>query len=95
MKFFISNEKLRIKNGNKVFIGNLNINSLPNKFDQLKELILKFVDILVITETKSEGTFLTSQFLVGGFSEPFTLDRNKNRGSSMIFFPEDLPNKLQ
>ena len=67
MKFFISNEKLRIKNGNKIFIGNLNINSLPNKFDQLKELVLKFVDILVITETKLEDTFLTSQFLVGAF----------------------------
>ena len=29
--------KLRIKNSEKVIIENLNINSLPNKFDQLKE----------------------------------------------------------
>lgn len=34
-----------------VMIGNLNINSLPSKFAQLKEFILKYVDILVITET--------------------------------------------
>ena len=85
MKFFISNEKLRINNGSKIFIGNLNINSLPNKFDQLKELVLKFADILVITETKLEDTFPTSQFLVDGFSEPFRLDRNKNGGNSLIF----------
>ena len=29
-EILFSNEKLRIKNGNKIFIGNLNINSLPN-----------------------------------------------------------------
>ena len=28
----------------RVAIGNLNINSLPNKFNQMKELVLKHVD---------------------------------------------------
>ena len=34
-------KNLRLSNANRVVIGNLNINSLPNKFNQLKELILK------------------------------------------------------
>ena len=64
-------KNLRLRNVNKVIIGNLNINSLPNKFDQLREIVLKYVDVLVITETKFNDTFLTSQFLVTGFSMPY------------------------
>ena len=34
--------KLRIKNANRLIIGNLNINSIFNKFDQLKAIISKY-----------------------------------------------------
>ena len=50
----IKNLRLR-SNVNRVIIGNLNINSVTKIFDQLKEIVLKFlkyVDILVIPETK-------------------------------------------
>ena len=40
--------------------------------------MLQYVDVLVITETKLDDTFLTSQFLVTGFSVPYRLDRNRN-----------------
>ena len=49
---------------NRLLIGNLNINSISNKFDQLKLLVRGKVDILVITETKLDSTFPTSQFLI-------------------------------
>ena len=71
-------KNLRLSNVNRVVIGNLNINSLPNKFNQLKELFLKHVDILVLTETKLDDSFPNSQFLVDGFSEPFRIDRNND-----------------
>ena len=38
-----------------------------NKFDQLRDIVLKYVDILAITETNLDYTFLTSQFLKSGF----------------------------
>ena len=41
--------KLRLRDVNKVIIGNININSLP--------VISKNFDILVITETKLDDTF--------------------------------------
>ena len=37
---------IRLKDINRVIIGNLNINSLPFKFAQLQEMVLKYVDIL-------------------------------------------------
>ena len=64
---------------NKVIIniGNISINFLPAKFDHVKEVILKNLDILVITETKLDGTFPLGQFYVEGFTMPYRLDRNR------------------
>ena len=33
-----------------------------NKFDQLKETVLKYIDILIITETKLDYTFPEAYF---------------------------------
>ena len=59
-------KNLRLSNVIRVVIGNLNINSLPNKFNQLKELALKPLDILILTERKLDDYFPNSQFLVDG-----------------------------
>ena len=50
-------KNLQLSSVNRVVIGNLNFNSMPNKFNQLKELVLKYVDILVLTEKKLEDSF--------------------------------------
>ena len=67
-----------------MIIGNLNINSLANKFEQLKILIQGNVDILVVTETKLDSTFPTAQFLIDGYSKPYRWDRNRY-GGGVIF----------
>ena len=77
-------KKLRIRNPNKIIIGNLNINSLPNKFEQLKDIVMQPIDILVLTETKLDDTFPAAQVLVNGFSEPYRLDRNR-KGEGLWF----------
>ena len=87
-------KNLRLINVNKVIIRNLNINYLPNKFDHLREIVLKYVDVLVIMETKLDDTFLPSQFLVTGFSVPFRLDQNRNVDGIMIFIHNDIPSRL-
>ena len=71
-------KEIQIRNANKVIIGNLNINPIRNKFEQLKETIQKYIDILVVTETKLDETILESLFLMDGFSKPYRIDRNKN-----------------
>ena len=86
-------KKLSIRNPNKIIIGNLNINSLSNKFEQLKDIVMQHIDILVLTETKFDNTLPTAQFLVNGFSEPYRLDRKRNRGRVMIYIRENIPSK--
>ena len=41
-------KNLRLRKVYKVIIGNININSLLNKFEQLKELVRKHIDVIVI-----------------------------------------------
>ena len=45
-------EHLRIKNINLLISGQLNINSLRNKFEQLSTMISGNIDILMMSETK-------------------------------------------
>ena len=87
-------KKTRIEHINNVIIGNLNINSLPNKFDELKVLVNGMLDILIITETKLDDTFPVSQFHIDGFSKPYRLDRNRNGGGVIIYMREDIPSKI-
>ena len=54
--FYRQIDKLRLKNINRFVISHLNINSLPNKFDQLKMI-----------ETKLDSSFSDSRFIIRGF----------------------------
>ena len=93
--FTIKNQRSSGKSTvNRVVIGNLNTNSLPNKFNQPKKLVLKYVDILILTETKLEDSFPNSEFLVDEFSKPFRIDRNRPGGGVMIYVRDNIPSKL-
>ena len=77
-----------------MIIGNLDINSLPNKFAKLQEIVLKYVDIPILTETKLDDSFPTFQFMVDAFSKPYLQDRNRNGGGIIIYVRDDIPSKL-
>ena len=83
----------RIRNVGKVIVATLNINSVRNKFDELKMTIAGNIDVLVITETKLDDTFPTGQFFIEGFSTPFRFDRNSRGGGILIYVCEDIPSK--
>ena len=87
--------ELKLKNVHSIIYAHLNINSLRNKFDQLKGMILGFIDILVITETKLNDSFPNSQFFIQGYSKPYRLDRKENNGGGvLIYIRGDIPSKL-
>ena len=83
-----------ISNMNKLIFGHLNINSLRNKFDLLSEEVKGSIDILMVSETKLDGSFPEGQFLIEGFHSPFRFDRNRNGGEIMLYVREDIPAKL-
>ena len=76
--------EIRIKNLNNIIIGHLNVNSFPNKFDSLTSIIKNYIDIIVLTETKLDDSYPTSQFKIEGYSKPFHHDRNTDGGGILI-----------
>ena len=72
---------------------NLNIHSVPGKFEQLKHIIQNKAHILVLTETKMNFSFLNQQFYFKEFCLPFQLDRKIHEGGVLIYVEEDIPSK--
>ena len=88
---------LRINNLNRIIFAHININSIRNKFDMLADMIAGKVDILLVTETKIDETFPSSQFLIPGYATPFRADRSINGGTGggmLLYIREDMPSKV-
>ena len=64
-------KNIRVENLKNIIIGQLNINSLRNKIQDLPELMKGNLDIVVLTETKLDSTFPEKQFLIPGYKKPF------------------------
>ena len=71
-------------------IAQLNINSIRNKFQFLKKEVCANFDILLISETKLDGSFPSVQFLLDGFSKPYILDRCSNGGVILLYIRDDI-----
>ena len=56
-------------------MGHLNINSLRNKFQLIKEVFFNNIDALFLSETKLDETFRNNLFQIEGYKN-FKLDRN-------------------
>ena len=85
---------LRITNLNFIVISHININSIRNNFGFLAEAVLGNVDILMVAETKNDGSFPTSRFVITGFTLPYHFDRIKDGGVRLVYIREDIPSKL-
>ena len=61
---------------------------------------MQYIDILILTEIRLDDAFpkcnskwlffRTVQFLVSVFSEPYKLDRNRNREEVLIYIRENI-----
>ena len=78
-------KQLRLDNINKIIIGHININSIRNKFEDIKIVLEESIDIIVISETKLDESFPTNQFIIQGFSKPYRYNRNCFGGGILIY----------
>ena len=60
----------------------------------MQDTVLKYIDILILTETKLDETILISQFLVDGFSKPYRFDKNKHGGEVMAYIWNTISSKI-
>ena len=79
---------------NKIIVGHLNINSVRNKFEALKFIINRNIDIILLSETKLDDSFTSAQFMLKNFGVPYRLNRNSNGGGLLLYVCEDIPSKF-
>ena len=77
----------------KLILGNVNINSVRNKFDALSYIIGNNIDIILISWTKVDDTFPTTQFLLKALVL-HRQDRNRTGGVIIFFVREDVPSRI-
>ena len=94
MMIYLKNiHNLKTQNPKKVLMGHLNINSIPNKFQGIMDLIGNHLDVFLISETKIDDSFPDSQFYYNGFTAPYKRDRVLGGGGLMLFVNQNLPSK--
>jgi len=85
---------LRNKNKNRLILGHLNVNSIRNKIEMLSNIIVGKLDILLLSETKIDDSFLTGQFHIPGFSITYRSNRSNHGGGLLLYTRNDIPSKL-
>ena len=82
-------KNIRSDNINTLIFAHLNLNFIRNKFEFLTEQVKGKMDILMISETKSDENFPQRNFSINGFSSPYRLDRNSKSEGIMLCVRED------
>ena len=63
---------------------------MSGKFDQLRSLIEKDIDVAVLTETKINKSFLNPRFIIDGYLPLFRYGRNRFEGV-LIYIRDEIP----
>ena len=86
---------LRRKFTKSLFFGELNVNSVRNKFEALEFLIKEKFDIFLVSESKLDSSFPEAQFKIPGY-RIFGQNRDKYRGGLMFYINQNIScNKIE
>ena len=81
----------RLKTLKRVIMAHLNINSIPNIFDGIMDLVAKKLDLFLISETKIDSSFPDAQFSYEGYSKPHRKDRSLGGGGLLVYVNDNIP----
>ena len=72
----------------------LNINSLKNIFEALHHVSNKILDIILLSETRLDDLFPSTQFILSDYGIPYRLDRNSNDARLFLYVCENIHSKF-
>ena len=87
-------KSIHLKNLNRLIFPHLNITSIRKKFDLLVTLFNEDIDDFIISETKTDFSFLTAQFHIEGCATPYRLDRDISSSDLFLLIRYDIPSSL-
>ena len=80
-------------NSNRLVMAQLNTNPVRNKFTSLQTMTKDNLDILLISEIKTDSSFYTAQFHIDDYTL-YRRDRNKNGGGLLLYIRDDAQSTL-
>ena len=84
---------LKSYNPSNLNFAHLDINSVRNKFGNLKEIINGNVDIFTFAETKLDGSFPILQFELEGYYSPFRPDITIQSGRLLVYIKSSITSR--
>ena len=84
---------VHLKHSNRLVTAQLNINSYRNKSASLSTMIKYYVELLLISEIKTDSSFPTAQFHIDGYTIP-RRDKDENGGGLLFYVREDVLSTL-
>ena len=86
-------KKIKSEHPKNLFFGQLNANSIRNKFESVQEIIQNTFDIFLACDTKTDSSFPNQQFCVTEY-RIFRKNRNAGGGGLLFYVNEDLNCKV-
>ena len=86
--------QVRINKPSRTIFQQVNINSIRNKFEQLTYIVNNKINILMVSETKLDDMFPTSQFYLQGYTTPFRKDQTSKGFGILLYIREDMSFKI-
>ena len=77
--------ELKNKNPSGISFSYLNISSIRNNFENLRETTDGNVDVLGVAETEIDSSFPTDQFSLEEYHSPYHLDVSNRRGGLLLY----------
>ena len=91
---FLELRNFRSKHPKNMIISHYNINSIRNKFYEMKIILeLQLCDILGVAETKLDKSFPMKQFCIDNY-KLYRQDRNSRGGGVMLYIKDTIPNRI-
>ena len=90
----ISLKSFREENPDRPIFVEININSLRNKSQFIASQVVNNVDVLLVSETKLDDSFLTAQFFLDGFSKRHRLDHCSKVGGLLLYIKDDISSRM-
>ena len=86
--------QVRLKNTERIITGQLNINSLKNKFEYIVEIVHENVDLSLVSVAKDDSFFPHGQFHIQNYSRPYRLDQTEKDGGIILYINKQIQLKL-
>lgn len=84
-------KRIRAKNAKNIIIAHVNINSVKNKFEYLKDILSEgLVDVLCVTETKLDSSYSNTLFSCNNF-KCYRKDKTSRSGGIIVYVRSDIP----